>query len=101
MSGWKWLQAVLFAAVTAYGIFLFVRAVSARVSYIRLGRKEELGPAGPRIRKAVAQMLSHRKLLKDWKSGIMHLIFFYGFVAVQFGALELIVQGFAPSWHWP
>lgn len=32
--------------------------------------------------------------MKDPKSGIMHLVVFYGFIILQFGALDIIVKGF-------
>ncbi|OGX61568.1 MAG: hypothetical protein A2189_05785, partial [Paenibacillus sp. RIFOXYA1_FULL_44_5] len=41
----------------------------------------------------VVQVLGQKKLLKDKKSGIMHVIFFYGFIMLQFGALDLIAKG--------
>jgi heterodisulfide reductase subunit C/nitrate reductase gamma subunit len=33
------------------------------------------------------------KLLKDKKSGIMHIVIFYGFIILQLGALDLILKG--------
>ncbi|WP_127571835.1 (Fe-S)-binding protein [Paenibacillus xylaniclasticus] len=42
-----------------------------------------------------AQIFGHRKLLRDIRSGIMHLLLFYGFIVLQFGALDLIWKGLA------
>lgn len=42
-----------------------------------------------------------KKLLKDKKSGIMHVMFFYGFILVQFGAIDFIWKGLAPGSHLP
>src|SRR5699024_3422873 len=41
------------------------------------------------------------KLLKDKKSGIMHVMMFYGFILVQFGAIDMFVKGLAPGNHLP
>ncbi|MWC27758.1 4Fe-4S dicluster domain-containing protein [Paenibacillus sp. MMS18-CY102] len=40
-----------------------------------------------------AQVFGHRKLLRDVRSGVMHLLVFYGFIVLQFGALDLIWKG--------
>lgn len=41
------------------------------------------------------QVFGHRKLLRDIRSGVMHLLLFYGFIVLQFGALDLIWRGLA------
>ncbi|MGG4032308.1 (Fe-S)-binding protein [Paenibacillus cisolokensis] len=41
------------------------------------------------------QTFGHRKLLKDVRSGLMHAVMFYGFIVLQFGALDLIWKGLA------
>lgn len=43
------------------------------------------------------QVFGHRKLLKDIRSGLMHLILFYGFIVLQFGALDIIWEGISGS----
>ncbi|WP_253944768.1 (Fe-S)-binding protein [Paenibacillus sp. NEAU-GSW1] len=44
-----------------------------------------------------AQMFGHRKLLHDLRSGMMHLIYFYGFIVLQFGAADLIWKSLSGS----
>ncbi|MHA7966247.1 (Fe-S)-binding protein [Paenibacillus sp. CAU 1782] len=39
------------------------------------------------------EVLGHSKLLNDVRSGVMHLIYFYGFIMLQFGAVDLIWKG--------
>jgi len=39
--------------------------------------------------------------MKDRKSGIMHLAIFYGFIILQFGALDLIWKGLTDGGHLP
>src|SRR5699024_7470451 len=41
------------------------------------------------------------KLLKDKKSGIIHVMMFYGFILVQFGAIDMFIKGLAPGNHLP
>lgn len=46
-------------------------------------------------------MFGQKKLLKDKKSGAIHVMFFYGFILVQFGAIDFIWKGLAPESHLP
>lgn len=39
------------------------------------------------------EVFGHSKLLKDVRSGVMHLVYFYGFIMLQFGAIDLIWKG--------
>ncbi|HEY9249785.1 MAG TPA: (Fe-S)-binding protein [Rariglobus sp.] len=39
------------------------------------------------------QVFGQQKLLKDRKSGVMHVIIFYGFMILQFGALDILLRG--------
>ncbi|SDW68118.1 Fe-S oxidoreductase [Paenibacillus sp. CF384] len=41
----------------------------------------------------VLQVFGHRKLLKDIRSGLMHVVIFYGFIMLQFGAIDIIWKG--------
>src|SRR5690606_7912590 len=41
------------------------------------------------------------KLLKDKKSGTIHVMMFYGFILVQFGAIDMFVKGLSPGNHLP
>lgn len=92
---WLTLNALLFAAVTGYAVFLFYQAVFRRFLYLRLGR-----PIDFRARREGAQgefwsqVFGQKKLLKDRKSGLMHLVVFYGFIVLQFGAIDLIVKDY-------
>ncbi len=116
---WETANAVLFTVVTVYGIYLFCQAVYRRFLYMKLGKPAvEFGArrggvaeevtAGDGIdrrknefkRRAaefLLQVFGQKKLLKDRKSGVMHVVIFYGFIVVQFGALDLIVKGLGAS----
>ncbi|MGQ3380729.1 (Fe-S)-binding protein [Priestia endophytica] len=97
-----WINMLAFLFVTAYAVFLFSYLIRTRLAYIRLGRKIEFdGEVKERYRKVVVNVFGQKKLLKDRKSGIIHVLFFYGFILVQFGALDFIIKGLFPGYHLP
>jgi Fe-S oxidoreductase len=91
-----------FLAVTAYAVYLFVYLVKTRIAYIRLGKKVEFDRKfKERLDKIWVNVFGQKKLLKDKKSGIIHVMFFYGFILVQFGAIDFIWKGLKPGSHLP
>ncbi len=61
---------------------------------MKLGKQVEIEKKlDERLKTLVLQVFGQTKLLKDKKSGIMHVIIFYGFIILQFGALDIIVKG--------
>ncbi|MFP3491029.1 hypothetical protein R0K20_25955, partial [Staphylococcus sp. SIMBA_130] len=49
----------------------------------------------------LVKVFGQKKLLKDKKSGTIHVMMFYGFLLVQFGAIDMIVKGLSPGSHLP
>ncbi|MED4015879.1 (Fe-S)-binding protein [Sutcliffiella cohnii] len=93
---------ILFIVVTAYAVSLFVYVVRTRIEYIKLGKKVEFdAKVKERWEKLLVNVFGQKKLLKDKKSGIMHIMFFYGFLLVQLGAIDLIIKGLSPNAHLP
>ncbi|TQR18074.1 heterodisulfide reductase-related iron-sulfur binding cluster [Psychrobacillus soli] len=93
---------VLFIAVTLYAIGLFAYLLKTRYAYIKLGKKVEFEDnVKERLRKIWVYVFGQKKLLKDKKSGAIHVMFFYGFLLVQFGAIDFIWKGLAPGSHMP
>src|SRR3954449_6022772 len=102
MNGLLWVNLIAFLAVTAYGISLFVYVVKTRIEFIKLGKKVEFDDnVKERLRKIWVNVFGQKKLLKDKKSGIMHVMCFYGFILVQFGAIDFIWKGIKPGSHLP
>lgn len=103
------LQLIAFLAAVACAVYCFGYAVSVRIRYIGLGRPDPPRPAGSGGRldsgsaepSFAAQVFGHRKLLNDRKSGVMHLVLFYGFLLLQLGAIDLIGQGLSREWRLP
>ncbi|WP_078414447.1 (Fe-S)-binding protein [Priestia abyssalis] len=102
MENLLWINAVLFIIVTAYAISLFVYLIRTRMAYIKLGKKVEFDRKfKERFDKVWVNVFGQKKLLKDKKSGIIHVMFFYGFILVQLGAIDFIIKGLAPGYHLP
>ncbi|EPD92856.1 hypothetical protein HMPREF1207_00627 [Paenibacillus sp. HGH0039] len=88
------MQLILFLGVTGFGIYLFAKAVYHRYLYVKLGQPVDWGgQIGERLKDFAVEVFGQTKLLKDKKSGIMHIVIFYGFIILQFGALDIIVKG--------
>jgi hypothetical protein len=87
-------QCVLFLSVTGYAVVLFWQVVYRRYLYIKLGQPVQIEKEIKfRLKAATLQIFGQTKLLKDPKSGIMHMIIFYGFLILQLGALDIILLG--------
>ena len=93
---------VAFIVVLLYGLGLFAYLLKTRYEFIRLGRKEEFNQKlSDRIGDIIEKVFGQSKLLKDKKMGIVHVLFFYGFLLVQLGAIDLIWKGLVPGSHLP
>src|SRR5690606_28046938 len=93
---------VLFIAVTAYAIYLFIYLLKSRYDFIKLGQKVEFEENfNERLRKVMVNVFGQKKLMKDKKSGTIHVMFFYGFLLVQASAIDFIIKGLSPGSHLP
>ncbi|NCU16327.1 (Fe-S)-binding protein [Pallidibacillus pasinlerensis] len=89
-------------SVIAYAAYLFAYLIKTRVSYIKLGKKEVFDQnLKERFRNILIFVFGQKKLLKDKKSGAIHVMMFYGFILVQFGAIDFIIKGLIPGKHLP
>ncbi len=89
-------------AVILYALGLFAYLLKTRYQFIQLGRKEDFDARiGERVSDLVEKVFGQSKLLKDKKMGLIHVFFFYGFLMVQFGAIDLIWKGLVPGSHLP
>ncbi|ANU14055.1 Fe-S oxidoreductase [Planococcus halocryophilus Or1] len=93
---------ILFIAVTAYAFYLFIYLLKSRYDFIQLGKKVEFEENfNERLRKVMVNVFGQKKLLKDKKSGTIHVMFFYGFLLVQASAIDFIIKGLSPDSHLP
>jgi Fe-S oxidoreductase len=102
MKSLQLINIILFLIVTGYAIYLFANLVKTRIGYIKLGKKVEFNKTvKERIDSILINVFGQKKLLKDKKGGTLHIMFFYGFLIVQFGAIDLIWKGIAFDSHLP
>src|SRR5699024_3694863 len=74
---------IAFILVVLAALYLFIKAVMTRYSYIQLGQKKEFDLAlKDRLRDVLVIVFGQSKLLKDKKSGAIHVMMFYGFILV-------------------
>lgn len=92
----------LFLAVTGYGTYLFITLLKTRYEFIKLGKKAEFNhKLKERIQAVIVNVFGQKKVLKDKKSGMIHFMFFYGFLLVQFSALDVLIKGLSIGAHLP
>lgn len=93
---------LLFLTVFAYAFTLFVNVVYRRYTYVKLGKPSDFEwNLRERLNGVLVNVFGQKKLLKDKKSGFMHVVMFYGFIIIQFGALDLFIKGLSPGNHLP
>ncbi|WP_087973662.1 (Fe-S)-binding protein [Oceanobacillus rekensis] len=93
---------IAFLIITFYALYLFAKVVTTRIAYIKLGQKSEFdGEIKLRLKRVGKIVFGQSKLLKDKKSGTIHVMMFYGFLLVQFGAIDMFVKGLSPGNHLP
>ncbi|MED4729268.1 hypothetical protein P9597_14165, partial [Aneurinibacillus migulanus] len=96
------INVLIFIALIGYALYLFTYLVYSRVTYIKLGRAADLKEDATRTLNAFwVNVFGQKKLMKDSKSGVMHIVLFYGFLLIQFGAIDLIWKGLKPGSHLP
>ncbi|MFD3257023.1 (Fe-S)-binding protein [Paenibacillus lentus] len=99
---WQLVNLGLFLTVTGLFVYCFAIAVYHRYLYLRLGKPSDFRERSKeRFVEFLVEVFGQKKLLKDPRSGLMHLVIFYGFIILQFGALDLIVKGLAKGRHLP
>jgi hypothetical protein len=87
---------IAFILVTAYGLYLFAYLVRTRYECIKIGQKVRFDRKfKERFNLILVNVFGQKKLLKDKKSGAIHVMMFYGFILVQFGAIDFIWKGLA------
>ncbi|TVY01311.1 heterodisulfide reductase-related iron-sulfur binding cluster [Cohnella terricola] len=92
INGW------IAAVVALCGVVVFARIVLVKIKLILDGVPDgKMKFEWRRARRAGEQIFGHRRLLQDIRSGLMHLVLFYGFLMLQLGALEILWKGVAGS----
>lgn len=72
---------VAFVLVVLYALGLFAYLLKTRYEYVKLGRKEQFeAKIKERVQDLIEKVFGQSKLLKDKKMGLVHVLFFYGFL---------------------
>jgi len=96
------LNLIAFFLVLAYGLYLAAHVVYSRYLFIKLGKKPDVkDDFRARLNLMLENVVFQKKLLKDKKSGVMHVVMFYGFIILQFGAIELVIKGLVKGFELP
>ncbi|WP_458352579.1 (Fe-S)-binding protein [Peribacillus frigoritolerans] len=96
------LNFLAFLVISGFAIYLFANLVYSRYLFVKLGKKVEFEPnLKERINSVLINGFGQRKLFKDKKSGLMHLVLFYTFFIIQVGLIELIIKGFIKGYEFP
>lgn len=102
MSLLEIINLIAFLAVFGYAFYLFAKVVYSRYMYVRLGKSADFSADLKfRMNQLLVNVFGQKKLMKDPKSGSMHIILFYGFIIIQFGAIDLFIKGLFPGKHLP
>ncbi|TWD89628.1 Fe-S oxidoreductase [Neobacillus bataviensis] len=96
------LNLLAFLALAGYATYLFAQLVYSRYLFVKLGKKADFERnLKERINAVLVNGFGQRKLFKDKKSGLMHLVLFYGFFIIQVGLIEIIIKGFIRGYEFP
>lgn len=98
----SFINLILFIAVTGYLVYLIIHVIYTRFMFIKLGKPVDFRKeTKARLQKILIEVFGQKKILMDKRSGLMHVVMFYGFIILQFGAIELIIKGLAKGWEMP
>ena len=92
MEGAHYIRLFITLCVAGASIWMFVEIIKRRIQYIALATSTKWIKRKPSS-KTTLEIITHRKLLKDIRSGLLHIIYFYGFLSLQLGALDLMLKG--------
>lgn len=95
-----WINLLAFLGILGYTIYLVTYLIKSRIKFIKLGKKTEFdNNVKERLGQIVTYVFGQKKLLKEKSGGLMHFLIFYGFIIVQFGALDFIIKGIYPEFN--
>jgi Fe-S oxidoreductase len=102
MSFYLLINNVIFTILTGYAIYLFSYLLLTRYKYIQVGVPiTSESSLKTKFKNLFIYVFGQEKLFKDSKSGVLHFLLFYGFIIIQFGAIDFIWKGVSPGGHLP
>ena len=96
-------SAVVMSLIILAGLGIFTYEVLTRFRWATMARPEVRWNNVPsRVFRVVQNVLGQRKLLQRRKRGVMHVMFFYGFLVLQTVMVQVVGEGlFGYDWHIP
>jgi Fe-S oxidoreductase len=91
----------LFAICLATGAAFFAYNAQRLVRYLRIGRPESrLDDLPRRVWNLLTIGFAQTKIFRDPVAGPLHALVFWGFLVLQIGAIEILIQGVAPRFSY-
>lgn len=88
------LQSLIVLALVAVSSYLSLTALLSIMAMVRSGAEENLfGEIKRRIDSVIEYVFFHKRVLDDKSYGLMHMVYFYGFIILGIGHLELVFYG--------
>ncbi|MEK7818901.1 MAG: heterodisulfide reductase-related iron-sulfur binding cluster [Bacteroidota bacterium] len=89
------METLIFALILLASLVSFSKSSLKLIKLLKLGKSENrFDQIGKRFGRFFLIGLAQKKLLQDPIPGILHIIIFWGFLALSFAALESIIEGF-------
>ncbi len=93
-------SSAVFLIVLLLALSMFSYSAQRLVRYLRLGTNENrLNGIPTRIWNFLTIGIAQTKILRDPLAGPLHALVFWGFLVLQLGALEIIIQGLKPGFN--
>lgn len=88
------LQSLIVLVLVAVSGYLSFTALLSIMAMVRSGAEENLfGDIKRRIDAVINYVFFHKRVLDDKSYGLMHMVYFYGFIVLGIGHLELVFHG--------
>ena len=104
MDGIAYIKLIAALIVVSASVWMFIEVIRRRLAYLSFGVPVSWARMKrPRLARVSKEVLLHKRLLNDVKSGVLHLFYFYGFIMLQLGAIDIMLQGLleVPLIPWP
>lgn len=92
-------SSVIFLLVLLFAISMFAYSAQRLVRYLRIGTGGDwrLNDIPRRLQNFLTIGIAQTKILRDPVAGPVHAFVFWGFLVLQLGAVEIIIQGLKPG----
>ncbi|MBL8960682.1 MAG: 4Fe-4S dicluster domain-containing protein [Gemmatimonadetes bacterium] len=92
-------SSVIFLLVLLFAISMFAYSAQRLVRYLRIGTGGDwrLNDLPRRLQNFLSIGIAQTKILRDPVAGPVHAFVFWGFLVLQLGAVEIIIQGLKPG----